>query len=92
MSQRIEIELEDEGRIVLPSPVRQQLGLIPGMTLVVEQEAPDVTYLRIQQAQPRLVMKQGVLVVESEMIDDFEDPLLAERDERMMELLHRVGL
>ncbi len=91
MSQRIEVELDDSGRLVLPAPIGRQLGLAPGMTLVVEQEASDVAYLRIQGEQPRLVDKQGVLVVEAESIEEVVEPVQQEREQRLMDLLQRVS-
>ena len=70
MSQPIEVVLDDQGRLVLPALLQRQLGLRPGMTLVVERETPDAAYLRVQPEQPRLVDKQGVLVVQAQPSGD----------------------
>ncbi len=90
MNQRVEVELDDDGNLVLPDPLRQQLGLVPGMTLVVEQAQPDITYLRVQPNQPRVIVKQGVLVVDAELLDDVEDSVQHERDERINSLLQQA--
>jgi bifunctional DNA-binding transcriptional regulator/antitoxin component of YhaV-PrlF toxin-antitoxin module len=90
MNQRVEVEVDDAGNLVLPDPVRRQLGLVPGMTLVVEQAQPDITYLRIQPNQPRLSDKQGVLVVDAELLDDMDNSVQHERDERINSLLQQA--
>lgn len=90
MSQRVEVEMDDEGRLVLPAPVRQQLGLVPGMTLVVEQGASDLAYLRVQHQEPRLVDKEGVLVLEGEFNVDLNELVQDVREQRIAELLRVV--
>ncbi|MDQ4076606.1 MAG: AbrB/MazE/SpoVT family DNA-binding domain-containing protein [Chloroflexota bacterium] len=54
MSQQIELALDDQGRLIIPSPLRHQLGLSPGTTLVVEQPDDDAVVLRVQAEQPHL--------------------------------------
>ncbi len=90
MRQRIEVELDDQGRLVLPASLRHILGLMPGMTMVVEQDRADATYLRVQAEQPQLVDKQGVLVVRTEQLDELVDPVRWEREQRVADLLRRV--
>jgi hypothetical protein len=92
MSQRVEVELDDQDRLVLPSSVGRRLGLLPGMTLVVEQETGDVAYLRVQREQPRLVEKGGVLVVEAEPVAELDESVRREREQRMADLSRQVGL
>jgi bifunctional DNA-binding transcriptional regulator/antitoxin component of YhaV-PrlF toxin-antitoxin module len=92
MTQRFEIELDDQGRLVLPSPLPRQLGLSSGMTLVVEQATADAAYLQVQSEQPQLIEKQGVLVIQAELVGEFTDPVRQERDQRATDLLQLVGL
>ena len=90
MSQRIEVVLDDQGRLVLPQSAQRLLGLTPGMTLIVEQETADTTYLRVQAEQPRLVDRQGILVVQSHPVADLEDSVRYERDQRVLDLLQQI--
>ena len=89
MSQSIEVILDDQGRLVLPSRLQHQLGLTPGTTLVVEDETSDAVYLRVETEQPRLAEKQGVLVVQSQAVGDLENTIWHERDRRVVELMER---
>lgn len=89
MAQRVEVELDDQGRIGLSLTVRDRLGLTAGMTLVVEQEAADVTYLRVRDESPRLVDKGGVLVIEGRPAGEVGDLAREDRDERIASLLSR---
>ena len=82
MSQRIEMEVDDLGRLVLPSAVGYQLGLAPGTTLVVEQQ-DDSESLRLVRDEPRLVDRGGVLVVETGPIQWPSDPVQDLRDQRL---------
>ncbi len=93
MSQRIEVILDDQGRLVLPAPLQRRLGLAPGMTLVVERETADAAYLRVQtQEEPRLVDKQGVLVIRAQSSGDLANNVARhERDRRVADLLRRAG-
>lgn len=87
MSEHIEVILDDQGRLVLPSPLQRRLGLTPGMTLVVERETPGAAYLKVQDEKPRLVDKKGVLVVQVQPLDDIENVVRQERDRRATDLL-----
>lgn len=89
MSQHIEVILDDQGRLVLPESAQRRLGLTPGMTLIVEQETADTTYLRVQSEQPRLVDRQGILVVQSHPVADLENSVRDERDRRVLALLQQ---
>jgi hypothetical protein len=86
MGEQIEMELDQQGRLVLSSPVANRLGLTPGTRLVVEKDAANVA-LRIQSEQPRLVDKGGVLVVEPDNPTSFEDPVQREREQRILALI-----
>lgn len=84
MSQRIEVILDDQGRLVLPSPLQRKLGL----TLAVERASEDAAYPRVQETEePSLVDKQGVLVVRARPFGDLVDVVRDERDRRAADLL-----
>ena len=86
MSQTVEVVLDDQGRLVLPASVQRQLGLTPGMTLIVEQETADTTYLRVQPEQARLVDRQGILVVQSQPVADLTEIVRQHREQRAADL------
>lgn len=86
MSEHIEVTLDDEGRLVLPTPLQRRLGLEPGMTLVVERAASGVAYLKVQDAKPPLSDRDGVLVVQAQPSEDLENFVQRERDRRTIDL------
>ena len=90
MSQTVEVVLDDQGRIVLPAGVRRLLGLAPGMTLVVEQATDDAAYLRVETEPPRLVDRQGILVVQAQPVGDLTDSLRQHREQRVADLAWHV--
>ncbi|HSH81687.1 MAG TPA: hypothetical protein VLA19_24435 [Herpetosiphonaceae bacterium] len=90
MSQHIEVVLDDQGRLVLPESTQRQLGLTAGMTLIVEQETADTTYLRVLSELPRLVDRQGILVVQSHPVADLENSVRSEREQRVLDLLQHI--
>ncbi|MGH3086869.1 MAG: AbrB/MazE/SpoVT family DNA-binding domain-containing protein [Rubrobacteraceae bacterium] len=90
MSERIEVVLDDEGRIVAPEPLRRRLGLVPGATLIVERETDGAVYLRVRAPEEtRFVDKDGVMVIRSSGGVLSDDVARAERDRRVAELLGR---
>lgn len=92
MGQVIEVSLDEQGRIVIPSSLKNRLELLPGVILVVEKGDKDEVYLRVQVKPPTLVDKQGVLVVRAEPFGNLVNITRNERDRRVFELLQRVGL
>ena len=92
MSEVIQVSLDSQGRIVIPSTFRNHLGLSQGMILVVEEGEKDGLFLRIQKESPTLVDKQGVLVVKAEPSVDLTNITQQERNRRMFDLVQRVGL
>lgn len=97
MRQRIEVVLDEEGRLALPETLRSRLDLTPGMTLVVERETDGETYLRVQkpmeaaEGAARFVDKQGVLIVRGELSGSANDVAREERDRRVADLRRRAG-
>lgn len=94
--QRIEVVLDEEGRLALPETLRSRLDLAPGMTLVVEREAGGETYLRVQKSAEaeaaRFVEKEGVLVVRGELSGDADNVAREERDRRVEDPRLRAGM
>ena len=87
MSEVIQVSLDSQGRIVIPSIFRNRLGLSQGMTLVVEEEEKGELCLRIQEEPPTLVDKQGVLVVKAEPSVDLTNITQQERNRRVFDLV-----
>ncbi|MCG8352245.1 MAG: division/cell wall cluster transcriptional repressor MraZ [Chloroflexales bacterium] len=81
MGIRIEVELDDQGRLVLPISFAHHLGLGHGAMLVVEDETADATYLRIQKAEPTIVEEGGVLVITAVADQSLEAVLWEEREQ-----------
>lgn len=83
MSIAIKVQVDDQGHIVIPAEIRKHLGLLQGMTLVVENGEEGQLRLRVQQASPDVVDKQGVLVVTSSPTRDLADIVRQEREHRL---------
>jgi bifunctional DNA-binding transcriptional regulator/antitoxin component of YhaV-PrlF toxin-antitoxin module len=92
MTQRVEVELDDQGRLIVPHHLQQQLGLFSGATVVVEDETDEVAYVRLQPEQPRLINKDGVLVVQALPLRDFTTMVRDERERHMADMLRRGNL
>ena len=96
MSETIEVTLDDENHVVIPSTLQAQLGLNAGMTLVAEKNDFGQLYLRILSAPseelPVLVNKGGVTVVKAEPLDDLRDFVRNERNQRVETLLEQTKL
>jgi len=92
MSEAIQVSLDSQGRIVIPSTFRKRLGLAQGMMLVVEAGEQGELCLRVQQESPTLVDKEGVLVVRARPNGDLVDIAQLERDRHVSEMVQRVGL
>ena len=86
MSAAVEITLEQPGVIVISETLRKQLGLVPGMSLVVE-EAPDGVHLRVKARPSHLQYENHVLVYTGEIVESKTDPVLDDCEERMVELM-----
>ncbi|MFP4438469.1 MAG: hypothetical protein ACLFVO_14600 [Chloroflexaceae bacterium] len=89
MATRVEVEVDDQGRLVLPVLLARRLGLTHGATLVVEEETAAATYLRIQQTSPVLIEEGGVLVITAVADQSLKDALQADREQRLGELWER---
>jgi bifunctional DNA-binding transcriptional regulator/antitoxin component of YhaV-PrlF toxin-antitoxin module len=92
MSQLAQVSLDDQGRLLIPATIKNQLGLTPGMTLIVEEADKDGVRLHIQSEPPTLVDEGGILVVQAEPLEDLSDIVQHERNRRVFDLLQREGL
>jgi len=87
----IEVTIDNQGRIVIPSKIKSRLGLVPGMTLVAEKGDKNEVRLRINKEDAKLIDKDGILVVCSKPISDIENITRHERDQRVIDLSQRAG-
>lgn len=92
MSEVVQILLDSQGHIVIPSIFRNRLSLSQGMILVVEEEEKDDLFLRLQKESPTLIDKQGVLVVKAEPSVDLTNITQQKRNLRVFDLVQRVNL
>lgn len=90
MGQTIEISIDNHGGILLPSDLKNRLGLSPGMTMIVEVDEEDRICLRVQPESPGLVDKQGIIVVKAESSEDLGNITRRTRDDRVLDLLQRA--
>ena len=89
MSTLIEVELDDQGRLIVPIHLAQRLGLAHGATLVIERETADATYLRIQKTSPLIVEEDGVLVITAVADQSIDNTLHQEREQHLDALWER---
>jgi bifunctional DNA-binding transcriptional regulator/antitoxin component of YhaV-PrlF toxin-antitoxin module len=89
--QTIEVSVDNHGGIVLPRELKNRLGLSPGMTMIVEEDAEERICLRVQTESPELVDKQGIIVVRAESSEDLTNVARREREHRVSDLLNRYG-
>jgi bifunctional DNA-binding transcriptional regulator/antitoxin component of YhaV-PrlF toxin-antitoxin module len=98
MSEMLQVSIDKQGRIVLPQTFQERMGLVQGMTLVVEDGEKGDLCLRVQEKEkastmvPSLVEKQGVLVVTSAAQGNLTDITTCEREQRITELVQRTEL
>ena len=74
------LKMDKAGRIILPKPVRDRLGLHEGSDLEVE-ETPEGVMLKPVEARPSMVKKQGLWVHTGKVPPGF-DVVQAVRDDR----------
>ena len=81
-------KLDRFGRIVIPKPIRDGLGLEPGAELEVE-EREDGVLLRPADQDVPLEMENGILVYTGELVGDVTDLVRKDRERRIR---HVMGL
>ena len=89
MGQTIEVSIDNNGGILLPQELKKRLGLLPGMTMIVEDNDDDRVCLRVRADSPELVDKQGIIVVRAETSADLTNIVRRERDQRVADLQRR---
>ena len=80
MSEAIQVEIDDQGDIVIPAEIRERLGLVQGMTFIAESGEQGQLHLRAQQKLPQVIEEEGVLIVTSPLSPDIESPELLSHD------------
>lgn len=80
------VTIDEKGTIRVPDNISAQLGLLPGMSLVVEQDEGNGISLRIDPDEARLVDKEGVLVIDAEPLVDVTQFIHLHRSERISHL------
>jgi AbrB family looped-hinge helix DNA binding protein len=92
MEEVIQVAIDEQGRIVIPSTLQNRLGLKPGMVLIVVPGQEEGVLLNVQEDRPlTLIDKEGVLVVQTEPLADLIDVVAREREHRQLQLLQRVS-
>jgi hypothetical protein len=87
-----QLTLDPSGHILISPAIRARLRLAPGMTFVVEERDNKELVLRLQDEEPPVVDKDGVLVVQSQVVGDIANAVRQERDARATELVQRAEL
>ena len=75
-------KLDQFGRVVIPKPIRDDLGLKPGTVLEIREDG-DAIVLRSADPSPTLRVKGHVLVFTGEAQGDLLDVIRKQREERM---------
>lgn len=82
------VSIDNAGRIVLPKPIRERLGLEGGDELELEETAEGVV-LRVAGREPALREKEGLLVHTGKLAQraDIGEEIERDRQERMEKIL-----
>jgi AbrB family looped-hinge helix DNA binding protein len=84
------VKIDKAGRIVVPKPIRDRLGLREGSDLDIE-ETPEGVVLKPVEERPKMIMKNGLLVFTVKVPEGW-DPVKAveeDREERMRDIWGR---
>jgi AbrB family looped-hinge helix DNA binding protein len=84
------LKMDKAGRVILPKPVRDRLGLRAGSDLEIL-ETPEGVVLRPAGRKPSIVKKQGLWVYIGELPPGF-DAVEAIRDDREERIRKLAGL
>lgn len=84
----MKLHLDNSGRVVLPKPLRQRLGLRAGATLEVREAAEGILLRPITQ-RPSLVERDGILVHTGQATSAFDWQRLSDdlEQERLRDIL-----
>jgi bifunctional DNA-binding transcriptional regulator/antitoxin component of YhaV-PrlF toxin-antitoxin module len=89
MAEAIQVMVDQQGRLTLPHGVHKRLGLMPGMTLVVEAAEQGQLRLRARPEADTLVEKCGLLVLRGEPTEDLSGVVERHREQRLAEVMGR---
>jgi len=81
----MEATLDKFGRIVIPKQVRDDLGLIPGSVLKIEERDKKIVLKPLAESSP-LVVEDGILVFTGEVEGEIETAVRRDRDARSRKL------
>lgn len=83
-----EIQIDRLGRVVIPNQVRKILNLLPGTRLVLHLETDDSIVLKVIEEEPATHRKDGVMVIEGELVGQLgQDQVAVDRNERIKKLI-----
>jgi AbrB family looped-hinge helix DNA binding protein len=82
------VSIDKAGRLVLPKPLRDKLGLEAGDTLAIESQGDAIT-LRPIRLEPSMAKKQGIWVHNGQLPTEFDvvEFIDQEREKRAWEFL-----
>ena len=89
------ITLDSLGHIILPEELIKRLGLIAGTEIILEESEDNILFLRIEketsisETRP-IIDKDGILVIQSKLSDDFLSVIEEEHTNRIDELIKRI--
>jgi len=92
MTEVNQVTIDQTGHILIPKAICARLGLVPGTTLIVEEQSDGRLLLRPLLEEPPLVDKGGVLVVQVSAIGELAGVERRDREARLAELVQRTGL
>lgn len=81
----MQVTIDKFGRMVLPKPIRDDLGLMPGSVLEVEEQQESIV-LRPVRSERVVREKDGVLVYSGQPEEDLGDAVVRHRQERLKAL------
>ena len=80
------ITIDKAGRVVIPKPLREKLGIGPGDTLALDSEGERIT-LRPVRPSPTLKKKYGIWIYQGEATDASINEIVdREREKRLGDL------
>jgi AbrB family looped-hinge helix DNA binding protein len=82
------LKIDHAGRVILPKPIRDRLGLKAGTDLEIQETAEGITLKPVQQ-RPSLVKRDGLLVHRGKLPKGYDWNRLVEDEGE--ERLHRLA-
>ena len=86
----VTLKMDKAGRVILPKPVRDRLGLREGSDIEM-QETPEGVMLKPVEARPSMVKKDGLWIHTGKVPLGY-DPVQAIRDDREERIRKQSGL